>query len=78
MTSKRGQASNVGTYLGPGAFRAKDAAKRLKASQERMLPPRCSHAGCRVSWDTRIVQGTVHCATHQASCDASCGIELME
>jgi hypothetical protein len=69
----RKNASGVGTYLGPGAFRAKDGAKRLKAAQERPLPPRCAH--CNRSWDTSIIDGIVHCESH-LECDRSCGVAL--
>jgi hypothetical protein len=70
----RKAASGVGTYLGPGAFRAKDAEKRFKASQEKPLPPRCSH--CRRSWDTVMIDGIVHCEDHKTSCDRSCGADI--
>lgn len=69
--STRGRAARVDTYVGPGAFRAKDAAKAAKARQDSDLPPRCAH--CRRSWNTVVINLAVHCAEHTIECDGTCG-----
>lgn len=73
MVSRRGRAARVDIYLGPRAFYRKDMEKKERAGQFGDLPPRCAH--CRVSWDTAVVDGVVHCAEHYKSCDGTCGIE---
>jgi hypothetical protein len=71
VVSRRGRAARVGTYLGPRAFYRKDMDKKERAYQRYDLPPRCAH--CRISWDTVMLDGIVHCDEHRRTCDGTCG-----
>lgn len=70
MTSRRGQAAKVGTYLGPRAFYSKDMRNRARVGQYDDLPPRCSH--CRQSYHVVHLGGEPHCKQH-TQCDRTCG-----
>lgn len=75
MVSRRGRAARVGTYLGPRTFYKKDMENKERVGQYGDLPPRCAHEGCRISWDTAMKNGVVHCTKHFTECDGSCGSE---